>query len=405
MVAIASDLSDLNGFESHALYYLVSLAQKLGATQFVQTFSAVTLTSTGPALVTDTLPLYERVMVEPRVCGCHPFKPAVDGVPLSVLATYHGPEFPSKAEVNSIAFMKATHIALGTSHGLMIANAFGLQPVGIADGAFTLVNETIEDILHKSRAASEAIGQIIVKAVGKLANAEIVQPEFTASNQKALKMEDLDPVPLNVQERQETVARVAAIIPNVSVAFTFEHLRHYECLTEVLEAEKLPIENEAVFITKLNGKDIVLATGTRMVCRALAEKGIHNIAIGVGIPTKENVPPVLSIVDHINISGISPLVGKNQVGKRFPDQSFLYKPLDAFPKAISYSVPDIRQVGQAYREFANQLRASVVVQFGAIEATVALHQKEKQFSHIVCTQPCPSKPFCVSYELIESLVI
>lgn len=402
-VGVFHGFLNLNGAEEYALYYITKLAKSLGASTYIQTFSSGAFdVTTFPniSLVEDIVPFFEKPVKTPKLSK-KPFNlssPSLKSIPHCVLASYHGPEFPSLTEANGLHKFGATHISLGSVKGLLLANAAGLVPYGIADGAYKGLlgsdeNDTVENVLKACHDSSEKVKEVIEKV---LENIESTSSQTKVSfneepNLKAIQWNDCQPEKQNQQEDPSVTEKVAKQLPKNE---TWE-LNEYTAI--VLENEKLPFFNHLksklsnpsiitvhdewldcdvnVYSGLIGSKKVLLTTKSRTLIRAFALNLIKAIFIGKVVAVKqiENNSKYVSATDYINVDGSIPLVGRNKSGLRFPDMSFPYHEIKGLPKVTAFSVIDANEVTNSYGKFISNFGGDVACEFGVKEAIVSRH--------------------------------
>lgn len=409
-VAVVSGLRDLCGLEVHALHYFAGLFKKLGASTFIQTFSAGKLegAENGISIVKDVIPFFEYPVIVPVECK-RPFDVELVGeLPKSVLASYHGPEFPSASEAIGYQRSKATHITLGTVRGLLIAKGHELRTLGIVDGAYNGVltsNDTTEAVLASCRASSSNVTKTIVDALGKIENSAPHGSSFTPSSEKGLGWNDVPSAPQNEQEDPEVVAAIQAKLPEIQFAIIFQkECPQYDSikakLTSVVDAE-----GNTINYGTLNGKQVGTCISTLPLVRALAAKDVLIIAFSNVIPLTPELKEqkYVSIIDHTSLTGIYPLVGHNRFGTRFPDMGHMYQIIEGVPKATSFNSIDLRETTDAYSEMMRLMQANVSTTFGPKECIVTRHSGGR-FVHIGAVVNCPRCVWEIDDEILTKLI-
>ncbi|OHT15321.1 inosine guanosine and xanthosine phosphorylase family protein [Tritrichomonas foetus] len=399
---------NLNGPEEHALYYICKLAHSLKASTYIQTFSSGSFGEHKVSLVEDVCPLFERPVKVPQLCSKPLDLNGLPSLPHCVLASYHGPEFPSCAEATGIQRAGATHVTLGTVKGPLIANAVGLRPVCIADGAYNgiLTNaDTLDALLASCRAASKAVSEAVLSVVGSIPKKTATTPAFTATNAKAIFYNDAVPVAQNEQEDPEKVNEIANKLPDVNFAIVFQNdaSKSFNSLKAQLATVTKVNDKYTTYSGELNGKKVLLTTTSRELIRAFAQKNIKVAAVGPVLPADETLAneKFVSIQDHANLCGIVPLVGRNKFGDRFPDMGNPYVAVPGLKTACSYNVVDINEATAAYKKAMTLFNTNVACEFGVEEAIVTKHAKGK-ISHIGVVVKCPCQEWEVNDEVLRA---
>ena len=388
-VAVVEGVHDFCGFDHFGLYYLVALFAKLGAKKLIQTFAAGTFGEKGPQLVKDVIPLWERPIRVKKACPCLKAEEAAK----AVLATYHGPEFWTQTEAGGMKVMGATHATLGATIGLLIARAFKLDVAAIVDGSFDAVikqGTTTEQIVAASKAASESVAKIVREEVKKIEGASPIAASFKAGDKKALQWNDLPSHKVNQQEDPAEVNAIAEKLPNVAAVYVFEAENSaFEGLKSLFTSE-VDCNGEKLHLGKIEGKDVAFAVSSRKLCRACAAKKILVVGVGNCIPATEELKDgeIVQLVDHMNIVGISPLMGSNKFGTRFPDMSNLYKQIPGLKAIQGFNLPALYLATPAFKAAIVKMHTDAFIEFGAIESTVVRHS-EGTYSHIAVVTKCP----------------
>ncbi|KAK8876210.1 hypothetical protein M9Y10_006400 [Tritrichomonas musculus] len=400
-VGVFHGFLNLNGPEEHALYYITKLAKLLGASTYIQTFSSGAFNANSypnVSIVEDIVPFFERPVKTPKLCN-KPFDiSCLNGAPHCVLASYHGPEFPSVSEAKGINKFGATQVTLGTVKGLLLANAAGLKPFGIADGAYRGLlgsdakNDTLENVLNSCRGSSEKVCEYVHKIIQSIeSHSSDSKDSFTESDVKAIQWNDCIPEKQNFQEDQTLVEKVASALPKneswekkdyVAVMLENESLPFFAHLKKSLsEVSTITVHDEwlNVDVNVYNGsygsnkRKVLLTTESRTLVRAFAINKIKVHLIGKVIPVKDINDKFVSVVDYINLDGVVPLVGRNKSGQRFPDMSYPYHAIEGLPKVTAFSVIDDNEVTKAYAKTIEHFGGGVACQFGVKEGIVNRH--------------------------------
>lgn len=408
-IGIFHNFFNLNGPQEHALYYITKLAKALGASTYIQTFSSGAYEATSypnVSLVEDIIPIFEKPVRTPVLCR-KPFDLSASQLSSfshCILASYHGPEFPTPHESNGIHKCGAQQITLGSLKGLLLANALGLKPYGVADGAYkgTLgtdpVNDKLDVVLQSCRNASKDVFSIvsaILSSVQSTSNG--VSLSFTENPQhKAIQWNDCQPERQNEQEDPDLVDAVAQQLPKnekfdsgyVSILLENESIPYFNTLKSRLENSKTIVIHDQwlnvdvnVYIGSLklgaSAKNVVLSTKSRTLVRALSQNLIRIVIIGAVFPIDDKLrnEKLVTICDHVNLDGLVPLVGRNKSGDRFPDMSHLYSIIEGLPQAVAYNVVNTAEVTAAYGKAIRLFGGDVQCEFGVEEAVVTRHAK------------------------------
>ena len=388
-VAVVDGIYDFCGFDHFELYYLIQLFAKLGAKKFIQTFAAGTFGEKGAQLVKDFIPLWERPIRVPKACPCYK---AAEGAK-AVLVSYHGPEFWTQKEAGGMKVIGATHATLGATIGMQIATACKLDAAAIVDGAFEAVikeGQTTEKIVEASREQADAVEKLVIAEVAKVEGASPIAATFKAGDKKALQWNDIPAHVINKQEDPEEVKAISEKLPDVAAVYVFESENSgFEGVKKFFTSE-IDCAGEKLHLGKLEGKDVAFAVASRKLCRACAAKKILVVGVGIVIPTTDELKDgeVVQLVDHMNIVGISPLMGANKFGTRFPDMSHIYKQLDGLKPIQAFNLPALYLATPAYKAAAKLMGNDAMFQFGAVQATVTRHS-EGVYAHIAVVVKCP----------------
>ncbi|OHT13651.1 inosine guanosine and xanthosine phosphorylase family protein [Tritrichomonas foetus] len=403
VVCSISGLNDLCGLNEYQLWYLISLLKDIGVSTYIQTFTCANLTSkkNSISVIKDAIPLFERPIIPPRVNNQFVNHELENG---SIVASYHGPEFPTKAEILALKKLKATDLTLGTIKGLFIASGLELNVVGISDESYNyddLEKIPLNDILQRSRKNSHEINELIQQNINKYSQVShqgVNNPEFILNNK--IKSLTWNQIPSSVQNQQENPKIVNLIKENlphgIKYAFLFEK-NEIESLSILspqflsFQQLKLSLEEDECFIGtyQTNTNKILLTFASRVIVRALASMNIPIIGISKVLITNPQYQneKYISISDHFNESGIFPLVGKNNFGERFPDVSYLYTDVPGLKKAVSFYTPHLSLITKAYSEAIHLIGIDVASKFGPLESLIYRHSCGKVFYHIgVCVQ-------------------
>ena len=406
-VALVNGVRDLCGPDGYQLHYLIALAAKLGAHLYIQTFSSGSIVEKGVKVVEDIIPQFERVIrlpiASPSPCDAE----LAESLPKAILGSYHGPEFPTAHEVGALEVLGATNVTLGTVKGLQIAKGFGLQAVGITDGAYNGVlgeEDSLEQILADCRASANAVSDAITAIIQKTEKKASIGSSWAPNSEKGISWNDTPPALQNEQEDPEKVAAIAKQLPEVDLVIVLKE----PCpLYDTLKG-KLPTETNLEFTTvnsgELFGKRIAVAIASRYLVRAFASLKVKVVAISPVLPTGDEFgdAPYVAINDHINISGVYALVGRNKTGPRFPDMSHLYAPIDELPTATSFFMVDLRLATPAFKSGIAKIGGQVVAEFGAEQATLCRHE-DSTFQHLGVIVTSLSAPWTVDDAVLEKL--
>jgi purine-nucleoside phosphorylase len=383
-VAVVSGASSLCGFAAPALHFLAVAFKHLGATAFVQTFHTGGFGESGVSLVEGIVTAFEAPNPVPF------FRPFGEAPPTaikkSVLAAYHGPEFPTAFEAGFLKRIGATQVTLGTSQGLLIARALELQSIGIADGSFTLpltADDTLSALLANAAAASDAVGKAVETLLAPI-TANGAKPFTAGPGGKALAYNDARPLAQNEQEEPAAVDALAASLPKADgiIFFFSANPKQFKAWAE--GKTPLPIEKQTIYEITVADRPVLLAVRDRTLVRAAAKLGLPILLLSSGFATSPDAEhgKVVCAVDHINISGVSPLFGRNKSGLRFPGAEGLYRQVPGVPGVKVFWLPDFRQAVPGNKEVARALGADIVTGLGPSEAIVARHAGAKNVAHL-----------------------
>ena len=408
-VALVNGVRDLCGPDGYQLHYLISLAAKLGAHVYIQTFSSGSISEKGVKAVEDIIPQFERVINLPVLSPLPCDSDLAESLPKAILGSYHGPEFPTAHEVGALEFLGATNVTLGTVKGLQIAKGFGLQAIGITDGAYNGVlteEDSINQILADCRASAGAVSDAVASIIQKIQKKASVGSSWAPTGaEKGITWNDTPPFAQNEQEDPDKVASLVSQLPEVDVAIILkEPCDLYESLKGRLTTET-SLECGTVNSGELFGKRVALAIASRYLVRALASKKVAVVGISPVIATSDELgeAPCVAINDHINISGVYALVGRNRFGPRFPDMSHLYGATSDLPTATSFQVVDLRVVTPAFKNGIAKIGCQVVTEFGPEQATLCRHQ-EGTFKQLGVIVKSVGDPWTVEDTVLEQLL-
>ena len=406
-VVVVDGFNDLCGLEPHALNYLIALAKSLGATQFIQTFASGAVDGfANPSIVGDVIPFFERTIACSKCCSGY-YKDAatiLPSVPHVVLATYHGPEFPTQHEVGGLVHWGAQHVALGCSKGLLIARAYGLQSVGIADGAYPAIikSGTTEDIINSCRSKSGAIEDLISAVIKLNGGKSKGFGKFEASNIKAFKWND---IPSSVQNHQEDPAAVAALkdkLPKVANYILLDNSKVLCTLAEKLTDKKeIEVSGYKIITGKLSGKDVALVISDKLLVRAIAKIGAKVLLIAPVIATSSELKDkYVTFINHFSMGCDNTLVGRNLDGTRFTEVSNLYEPVKGLKEVIAFSIIDLKETTPAYAKAMNTIHCDVATRFGPTESVLERHAEGKPIAAIGVVVECPCKEWTIEENII-----
>ena len=419
-IAVFDGFLNLNGPEEHALYYITKLAKALGASAYIQTFSSGKFGSqSGISVVEDLILLFERPLRTPNLCTKPLNVSLLPNLNHTILASYHGPEFPSVHESRGLEKCGATHISLGSVKGPLLANAANIETVvALTDGAYKAVldqSDSLDKILENCRNASPAINDAISKVVSSLPKNGGKVGKFITSNIKALQWNDCVPEEQNEQEDPETVNEIQEQLP-ADIQFTlmfggeckfYNHLKstvstplNIKVTHKMKNPEKLIVHSGELF-----GKKVLLALNSRELIRALAQKHIKIIAIGPVLLVNDKFAneKYVAIKDHLNVSGKVPLVGRNKFGERFPDVGHLYQPIEGLQNAISFNLIDIKETTKAFGKSMRLFDADVSCDFGPAEAVITRHSGGT-FSQIGVIVKCTCDEWIVEDSILQKVL-
>jgi hypothetical protein len=161
--------------------------------------------------------------------------------------------------------------------------------------------------------------------------------------------------------------------------------RDFKTLTS--EGEKLPIEGVNAFKRDLNGRPVIVAAKSHLLIRAAIARNPNVrilflssvLVLGSNIALGERV----SIVDHVDISGASPLVGRNLAGERFPPGTGLYRAVPGLKRANAFLALSAGFVeASGMKAAALALGCDVMTAMGPQEALVAGHAGGQPVAHV-----------------------
>jgi len=403
-IAVVDGITDLCGFEHHAQWYLVNLFNSLGAKVYIQTYASGTFGEKGPQLVKDVIPLFERPVKVP--CACRILETSGLSVsPSAILATYHGPEFWSQKEAGSMQIMKATHCSLGSTIGLNIARSLGMKSCGIVDGSFESIiksGTTTEQILEQSRSASPQVQSLVETVLSSIQSTPSTISNFTPNETKALLWANIPTVVLNKQEDPKEVDLLSAELPMVDAAIVFEEANPAYNQTVAMMQNQVVAHGHTLHVGVLKGKSVFVAVSTRLLIRACAHKKIHIIGVSNGLPTTDSIRQhkAVCFVDHMNVIGISPLLGHDQFKLRFPDMSHIYTEVKGLPSIKVFNLHQLGIATPSYEAAILNMGCQAVSQFGSIEATLARHSLGT-YSHIAFLTEKPCMPWAFDPSVLE----
>lgn len=400
-VAVVDGVFDYCGFDHYATYYLVKLFEKLGAKKYIQTFAAGAFQELGVQTVKDLLQLWERPIVVPQAC------PHTEMTGKAILASYHGPEFWTPTEGKGMTVIGATHATLGLTVGLEIANSLKMKVAGVVDGAFDAklpAGTTIEQIIKATTEASPKVAKAVEDELASVECGGELKASFKAGDKKGLKWDDVPAHPVNKQECPELVKKIADKLPAVAAALVVECPMCIDNLKLDFHGE-VEVEGNKLRLAKLGDKEIFVAKATRELLRACAEKKIHVVGLGVIVSTNDKLKEgeVVAVKDHMNIVGISPLMGKNNFGVRFPDLSGIYKEIDGLKGVITFNLPSLNIATPAYLKAAEIMGCDAVSQYGAVNSMVVRHS-QGTYSHIAVVVKCPKCSWTVDPAVIAKAI-
>jgi purine nucleoside phosphorylase len=343
----------------------------IGAKAVIFTFHSGGFTETGPSIVSDLNTLFHSPteILPPGIVQTFP----TTTFPQSILAPYHGPEFPSPFETDLLRRTGANQITLGTANGLLIAHGLGLQSFGVADGAISLPfrsQDTLASVLEHCAAASPAVSQIISSLVAGLA-ATPVRPFVAGTGGRALFWNALPPLSPNEQEDESIVSRLAAALPpSDGIIFTPDTPA---LLSLAAGTRPLVIAGHSVHEAVISGRPVLLAASCNFLIRAAARCKMPIVFLSAATET-------VCVSDHADVAGLSPLCGRNLSGSRFPSLERLYRRLPMVPTTAVFRsrYPPTPAALSVARCFG----AGVISDFGPPQAIVARHAGAATVAHI-----------------------
>jgi purine nucleoside phosphorylase len=375
-IAVVDGLKTLCGPDLFQLHYFAQLFKSLGATAFIQTFTSGAIKPYPVAVVGDVIPLFERPVRAP-VVGWGPLG-VVDGVPQAVIASYHGPEFPTPREVAGFGILGADGVVLGSVKGLLIANGLGLQVIGIVDSAFNAPlgpGDTLDAILACSRGLSAAVSEVVAKAIDPIPASAAAAPSFVAGDAKGIAWNDTPLNPQNRQEDPDVVKQIADALPPLDAALLFPaDGPFFAALSARLDATT-QAGNYVIRHGILFGVKVAAAVATRELVRAFATRNILAVALAPVVAADPTMAGerFVAFLDHMNITGIYPLVGANRSGVRFPDAGHLYVGIPGLKVVKVFRVVDLRETTRAYAAAMVKMRNHAAAEFGPAEALIVRH--------------------------------
>lgn len=405
-ICVVDGFKNLTGLEEHALYYLLKLAKKLGASTYIQTFQAGAFGQKGVAVIDDVIPFFERPIVVPELNG---YKLGFEtGLPKAVLGSYHGPEFPSKEDAILLQRSGATHITLGSIKGLMIANALGLKTAGFVDGAYSGIltsEDKIENILKACQESSEGISSAIKNVIANVQKVAKAEASFNASETKAIQWNDTPARVQNSQEDPELVDAIAQKLPAAEVVLLFNNESKFFVELKKRVSNEVEIEGRKIYTGKLFEKNVILATSDFSLLRAFAKKDIPVLAIGCVILNDKSVTDkYVTVCDQLNVSGKFALVGKNKFGDRFPDCSNMYTVVPNLKKIIQFNIIDLHETTNAYLTMIKAFGADASSDFGSQEAVVYHHSKGTTFKQISAVVESADDEWTIEDSVLKSAI-
>jgi purine-nucleoside phosphorylase len=383
-VAVASGVSSLCGFAEQALYFLAIAFKHLGATALVQTFHTGGFGAPGLSVVGDIITTFEGTTVFPGYPRGYE-SPTTD-IKKSVIAAYHGPEFPTAFEANALKQLGATQVTLGTARGLLIARAAGLNGIGIADGSFTFPlgkGDTLAALLQKAAASSAAVASAVESLLAPV-EAKGAKPVAAGAGGQALAYNDAPSVVQNEQEDPAAVDALAATLPKADgiIFFFTSHPKQFRDWAE--GKTPLPIEGKTVYEITVAGRPVLLAARDNTLVRAAAKLGLPILLMSSAFVTDPEAEhgKVVCAIDHIQTTGVSPLFGKNKSGVRFPGVQGLYRPVPGVPGVNVFWLNAFKEATPANKAAARALGADVATCLGPSEAIVARHAGAANVAHL-----------------------
>jgi purine-nucleoside phosphorylase len=375
-IAVVDGLKTLCGPDVFQLHYFAQLFKALGAAAFIQTFTSGALKPSPVAVVRDVVPFIERPVKAPIV-GSGPLG-VVDGVPQVVIASYHGPEFPTRCEVAALGVLGADGVVLGTVKGLLIASGLGLRAVGVADAAFSAPlgpGDTLDAILTSSRGLSAAVEEVVAREIDAVPASAAAAPSFAPGDAKGITWNDTPLAPQNRQEDPDVVKQIADALPPLDAALIFPAEGAFFAAVAGRLGETAQAGAYAIRYGSLFGVRVAAAIGTRELVRAFAARNIIAVALAPVLATDPTIAgeKFVAFIDHISITGISPLAGPNRSGLRFNDAGHLYVPIPGLKTVTVFSVVDLRETTPAYAAAIVKMKAHAAAEFGPAEALVTRH--------------------------------
>jgi purine-nucleoside phosphorylase len=371
-VAVVGGLSNLCGFSSSALRFLCVAFRHIGAKAVVCTFHSGGFEDTGPSVVADLNPLFDDSPI-----GSLPPVSSTD-LRQCVLACYHGPEFPSPFEVDLLRKTGATQVTLGTANGLVIGHDLGLESLGVADGAISLpfrADDTLSSVLERCADSSPAVSRIIAGFIAGL-DARPAQFVTPGVGGRALVWNDLPQLARHEQEDESEVSQLAAALPAADGIIVLPNERALASIAA--GTREITITGHVIREAAIAGRPVLLAASDNCLIRAAARQGLPIVLLSTAAGAPSLAGPVC-VSDHADLTGRSPLCGRNLSGARFPSLEGLYRRVDGLPAVALF-----RSAGAAFA-LARAFGADLVSDFGPPQAVVARHAGAPSVAHI-CAQ-------------------
>jgi purine-nucleoside phosphorylase len=190
----------------------------------------------------------------------------------------------------------------------------------------------------------------------------------------------------NEQEEPAAVDALAAALPKADgiILFWTQNPKQFKAWAE--GKQPLPIDGQVIYEITVTGRAVLIAVRNNTLVRAAAKLGLAILVLSSAFVVRAELEhgKIASISDHINISGTSPLVGRNKSGTRFPGLEGLYRPVPGLdPVKVYWQFDFARQSTAGNKAAAAALGADVLSGLGPAQAIVARHAGAKNIAHIV----------------------
>jgi hypothetical protein len=226
---------------------------------------------------------------------------------------------------------------------------------------------------------------------------------------KSLGWDDIKPSVISEQQDPVEIDKLAQLLPKVdAIVFFFSpNPKQWKAWEEV--GEKVDIPDQVIWKRDLKDKKILFAMRNFALVRAAVKAKLRIVFLSSVFNANPDLKfgTVVCIKDHINISGVSPLVGKNKSGERFPSLDNLYKTVPGIPALKNFYQFSFSLTSRANGNAVRILGGDCASTMGPMEAIVARHAggNETSVTHIgFCLELGEFIPWVVEIDQLHKIL-